>query len=57
MKKIVLTMMFLFTFTLPVYAEIAYFQNEFTDSKVMLLSTLNLTQIQTLLQVQPNNGI
>ena len=38
MKKIVLTMMFLFTFTLPVYAEIAYFQNEFTDSKVIVSS-------------------
>ena len=31
-------MMFLFTFTLPVYAEIAYFQNEFTDSKVIVSS-------------------
>ncbi len=30
--------MFLFTFTLPVYAEIAYFQNEFTDSKVIVSS-------------------
>lgn len=38
MKKIVLTIMLLFTFALPGYAEIAYFQNEFTSSKVIVSS-------------------
>lgn len=38
MKKTVLTMIFLFVFALPCYAEIAHFNNEFKGSKVIVSS-------------------